>query len=213
MITIHHLGVSQSDRIVWLMEELGLAYELKWYHRNRDDNLAPDDYLALHPAATAPLITDNGKVYAESAVIVEHICHRHGGGRLTVSPNQSNYEDYLYWMHLNNNLLGLFFARMALGAGVDSPASKQLERLINRRDKGYHVYLNKRLGDVEYLAGEEFTCADIMVVFNLTSLPLFGGRAIDDLSNITAYVRRISDRPAFMRAMEMAGPNARPPQK
>jgi len=88
MITIHHLGVSQSDRIVWLMEELGLPYELKWYRRG-PDRLAPSDFLALHPAATAPIIQDGDTVLAESGAIVEYICHRYAGGRLTVGPDDS----------------------------------------------------------------------------------------------------------------------------
>ena len=113
MITIHHLGMSQSDRIVWLMEELNLPYSLKWY--DRKDQLAPPEYLALHPASTAPVIDDDGRVLAESAVIVEYICHRYAGGALTVAPTQPNYAEYLYWMHFNNNVQGLFFAKLALG--------------------------------------------------------------------------------------------------
>jgi len=75
MITIHHLGVSQSDRVVWLMEELGLPYKLVWYRRGATDNLMPASYLALHPAATAPVIDDDGRKIAESAAILEYICH------------------------------------------------------------------------------------------------------------------------------------------
>ena len=85
MITIHHLGVSQSDRIVWLMEELGLPYELKWYRRG-PDRLAPSEFLALHPAATAPIIQDGDTVLAESGAIVEYICHRYAGGPADGSP-------------------------------------------------------------------------------------------------------------------------------
>lgn len=81
MITIHHLGVSQSERIVWLMEELELPYRLKWYRR-KQDRLAPDEYLALHPAATAPVIEDGDSVLAESGAILEYICHRYASGKL-----------------------------------------------------------------------------------------------------------------------------------
>ncbi len=83
MITIHHLGVSQSDRVVWLMEELGLPYDLKWYHR-KENRLMPEEYFALHPAATAPVIEDDGRVVTESAVVLEYICRTHAGGRFTV---------------------------------------------------------------------------------------------------------------------------------
>ena len=210
MITIHHLGVSQSDRVVWLMEELGLPYQLKWYKRG-EDNLAPPAYLALHPAATAPVITDGDRVLTESAVILEHICHRHAGGRLTVGPSQPNYTEYLYWMHLNNSLLGLFFAQSVLNAGASGPVADVYGRLIKRRGENYYHYLDTRLGKAPYLAGPELTCADIMVAFNLTALPLFGGREVSDLANVTGYVRRIEQRPAYIKAMQIAGPKAVPP--
>jgi len=210
MITIHHLGVSQSDRIVWLMEELGLPYQLKWYKRG-PDRLAPPEFLALHPAATAPIIEDGNKLLAESAVIVEYICHRYGAGRLTVRPEQPNYVDYLYWMHFNNNNLGLFLARNALKAKAPGPDTDRMSRLIERRQDGYYRYLEQRLGTVPYLAGDEFSCADIMVMFNLTSLPLFGGREISDLPRTMAYVDRLAARPAYKKAMTIAGPTAQPP--
>ena len=209
MITIHHLGVSQSDRVVWLMEELDLPYRLKWYKR-MESGLAPNEYLALHPAATAPVIEDDGKVLTESAVIVEYICHRYAGGKLTVRPDQSNYADYLYWMHFNNNILGLFFAKSALGAGGQGNSAGLTDTVVRRREKQYYNFLNARLGESPYLAGPDFTCADVMVMFPLTSLPLFGGRAIDDLPNVVSYVRRLEARPAYIKAMAIAGPNATP---
>ncbi len=208
MITIHHLGVSQSDRIVWLMEELGLPYKLKWYHR-KDNKAAPDEYLALHPAATAPVITDGDTVLAESAVIMEHICYRHAEGQFAVRPDQSNYAEYSYWMHFNNNILGLFLSRKALQTQAHDP--EQGETITTRRENGYYNYLNQRLAVSPYLAGPEFTCADMMVMFTLTSLPLFGGRGIEDLPNVVSYVKRVTERPAYKRAMEIAGPGATPP--
>ncbi|MCC2657485.1 MAG: glutathione S-transferase [Panacagrimonas sp.] len=211
MITIHHLGISQSDRIVWLMEELGLPYKLKWYHRG-ENRLAPPEFLALHPAATAPVIEDDGRMYAESAVILEHICHRHAGGKFTVGPSQPNYEDYLYWMHFNNNVLGLFFGKHALSdLTVASPNSDRMRTLIQRREDAYYRYLDQRLAASPYLAGPEFTCADIMTMFIVAELPLFGGRASDDLPHVKAYAERIGKRPAYQKAMAVAGPAAQPP--
>ncbi len=210
MITIHHLGVSQSDRIVWLMEELGLPYELKWYNR-KQDRLAPDEYLALHPAATAPVIQDGDLMLAESAAIVEYICHRYADGKFTVRPDQPNYAEYLYWMHFNNNILGLFFAKSALRAQAHGPEADRIGGLIKRREEGYFRYLEQRLGASPYLAGPEFTCADVMVIFDLTSLPRFGGRTIEDLPNARSYVQRIGERPAYVKAMKIAGPTAVPP--
>lgn len=206
MITIHHLGVSQSDRVVWLMEELGLPYRLKWYKR-MESGPAPPEYFALHPAATAPVIEDDGKVLTESAVILEYICHRYAGGRFTVRPDQPNYTDYLYWMHFNNNVLGMFFTKRALAATQDPVA----QGIVERREPRYYDYLNTTLGKTPYVAGPELTCADVMIMFSLTTLAMFGGRKIDDLPNVASYVRRIESRPAYIKAMAIAGPKAKPP--
>jgi glutathione S-transferase len=158
----------------------------------------------------APVIEDGDQVLTESAVIAEYVCHRYAGGRMTVGPAQPNYYDYLYWMHFNNNVQGLFFAKLAAGAQAGAAANPVLA-FIRRREDGYHRYLDQRLGESPYLAGPEFTCADIMVTFNLTSLSRFGGRTIDDLPNVQAYVERITKRPAYIRAMEIAGPAAKRP--
>lgn len=208
MLTVHHLGVSQSDRVVWLMEELGLAYELVW-HRRGPDNLLPASYLALHPAATAPVVVDGDKVMSESAAIVEYICHTHAGGKLTVNPNQPNYYDYVYWMHFNNNALGLFFSRLALGTQAPNEDSERIAHLIQRREDGYARFMDQTLAKSAYLAGPEFTCADIMSMFNLVSLPSFRTRT--DTPNVKAYVERVTQRPAYVKAMQIAGPAATPP--
>lgn len=210
MIVIHHLGVSQSDRIVWLMEELGLPYELKWYSRG-PDRLAPPEYLALHPAATAPVIEDGKVVLSESAAIVQYICHRHGGGRLTVAPESDDFPHYLYWLNFNNNMLSLFFAKNALRANAHGPEAERIGGLLKRREDGYFRFLEQRLGEAQYLGGSELTGADIMSVFPLTTLSLFGGRALDDLPNVQAYLGRIKARPAYAKAMSIAGPQASAP--
>lgn len=210
MITIHHLGVSQSERIVWLMEELGLPYRLKWYDR-RPDKAAPDEYLALHPTAMAPVIEDGARVLTESAVIAEYVCHRHAGGRLTVGPAQPDYWDYLYWMHFNNNAQGLRFTQTVLGAGASGPVADTMRKIVDRREGQYYRHLDQRLGQAPFLAGDELTCADILVVYRLTTGLQFGARRIDDLANVVAYVRRIGERPAYRRAMAIAGPGAARP--
>ncbi|MCR9092991.1 MAG: glutathione S-transferase [bacterium] len=209
MITIYHLAVSQSDRIVWLMEELELPYQLEWFDRG-PDGLATADYLALHPAGTAPVVKDGERLLTESAVILESICHRHAGGRLTIGPDQAAYEDYLYWLHFNNNIQGLFFASLALGEPVDGSENRAAGFIARRADR-YLRYLDQRLSESEYLAGSEFTCADIMVTFNLTTLPPFGGLRVAELPHAQAYVERIAKRPAYQKAMSIAGPGATRP--
>ena len=212
MITIHHLGVSQSDRVVWLMEERQLPYELKWYDRG-EDFLAPPEYRALHPAGTAPIITDGDLVMAESTAIVEYISQRYGDGKLSVSVDSPDYPHYLYWMQFNNNLQTTLFIKMAYQtAGGDPEADNLMMTTTLRREDGLYRAIEARLGEADYLGGADFSCADIMSVFNLTSLAMLGARAIDDnMPNTRAYVERVTARPAYLKAMEVAGPEASRP--
>ena len=212
MITIHHLGVSQSDRVVWLMEELQLPYELKWYDRG-EDFLAPEEYRALHPAGTAPIITEGDLVMAESTAILEYLSQRYGDGRLSVPVDAPDYPHYLFWMQFNNNLQTTLFIKMAYqSAGGEPDADNLMMTTTLRREEGLYRALEERLGESDYLGGPEFSCADIMSLFNLTSLLGPGARAIDDsMPNTQAYVERVSARPAYQKAMEIAGPEASRP--
>lgn len=212
MITVHHLGVSQSDRIVWLMEELDLPYELQWYDRG-EDFLAPADYRALHPAGTAPIITDGDLVMAESTAIVEYISQRYGKGALSVPASDPDYPHYLYWMQFNNNLQSTLFVKLAFqSTGVEPATGDLMMTTTQRREDGLYRALEQRLGESEYLGGPRFSCADIMSMFNLTSLAMLGARAIDDsLPNTKAYVERVTARPAYQKAMAIAGPGASRP--
>jgi len=213
MITIHHLGISQSDRIVWLMEELGLPYELKWYDRG-EDFLAPPELRALHPAGTAPIITDGDLVMAESTAIVEYISQRHGGGTLSVPTSDADYPHYLYWMQFNNNLQSVLFIKIAFqSAGGEPGDDNPMMATTTRREEGIYCALEQRLGESDYLGGPRFSCADIMAMFNLTSLAMLGAREIDDnLPNTRAYVERVAARPAYQKAMAIAGPAATRPE-
>ncbi len=208
MITIYHLGVSQSDRIVWLAEELGIPYQLEWFDRG-PDFLMQDDYRALHPTATAPTIRDGDLVLTESNAIVEYLSQRYGSGRLSVAPEAENYPDYLYWMQLNHNLQSMFFAKMAAGDNAD-PESSMLKTMDSRLQRSYQ-YLNERLGECDYLAGSEFSCADIMAMFPLSNLTPMLGIDLSAYPNIQAYIDRVSARPAYQKAMALAGPAAQKP--
>ena len=212
MITIHHLGVSQSDRVVWLMEELGLPYELKWYDRG-EDFLAPAEYRALHPAGTAPIIEDGDLVLGESTAIVEYLSQRYGQGRLSVPVSAPDYPHYLYWMQFNNNLQSILFIKVAFqSTGAEPGMDNPMMATTMRREDGIYNALEQRLGESEYLGGPEFSCADIMSMFNLTSLAMLGARAVDDsLPNTQAYLQRVTSRPAYQKAMAIAGPEASRP--
>lgn len=204
MLVVHHLGVSQSDRIVWLCEELGLDYTLKRYERDPVTRLAPAEYKALHPAGTAPVIDDGNVRLAESAAIIEYLLDRYGKGRLRVGPGQPNYPDYLYWFHAGPGsfMPAMMIDLVLLIAGVEGEAAAALKA---RGDNAFHM-LETRLGEVPYLAGDEFTAADIINLFPLTTGRLFVPRDLSPYPNIRAYLQRIGERPAFRAAMAKADP-------
>ena len=210
MLTVHHLGVSQSERIVWLCEELGIAYELKVYDRRADNRLAPDDYKALHPLGTAPIITDGEVVLPESAAIIEYIIGKYGAGRLAVAPDAPNYADYLFWFHFANG--GFMPSQMSvmiasiLGVGVGDPRGAW----VGARGENAWALVEQRLGETPYFAGAELTAADIMFVFALTTMRAFVPRDLSGSPNILAYLQRIGARPAYQRAMAKGDPNMTP---
>jgi glutathione S-transferase len=204
MITVHHLGVSQSERIVWLCEELDFAYELKTYPRE-SNGAAPAAYKALHPQGTAPVITDGPLALAETGAIVDYILARHGGGRLVVGPEAPNFPDYLYWLHFGNGffvpaaMMGIVATRMA---GDNKQAA---QGFTGRLELAYRM-TEERLGEVPYFAGPEFTAADIMMVFPLTTMRAATGRSLGASPHLRAYLRRIGGRHAYQRAMKKADP-------
>lgn len=210
MITVHHLGISQSDRIVWLCEELGIPYELKLYQRDPETRLAPADYRALTPFGTAPVITDGNLVLGESGAIVDYIIATYGNGRLAIAPGRPGYADYLFWFHFaNGSMMPAAMVDMIAGL-VGGAENGLLDALRARLDRAY-AQVEARLGDVPYLAGEDFTAADILILFPLTTMRIFAPRDISPYPNILAYLKRIGDRPAFRRAMAKADPGFQMP--
>jgi glutathione S-transferase len=208
MITVHHLGVSQSERIVWLCEELGIPYELKIYPRE-SNGAAPAAYKALHPQGTAPIITDGSLALAETGAIVDYILARHGGGRLVAAPQAPNFPDYLYWLHFGNGffvpsaMMGIVASRMA---GDNKQAA---QAFTGRLDLAYRLS-EERLGKVPYFAGPEFSAADIMMVFPLSTMRGATGRSLGAWPNVRAYLKRIGERPAYQRAMRKGDPEMKP---
>ena len=137
MLMVHHLATSQSDRIVWLCEELGIAYEMKRYERDPVTRLAPLEYQSLHPIGTAPIITDGDLVLGESAAIIDYIIHKYGQGRLSPASGDPTYADYLFWFHFAN---GSFMpaAMMGLVAGIlAAGGSAAVGALTERLDRAW----------------------------------------------------------------------------
>ena len=210
MLTIHHLGHSQSERIVWLAEELGLPYELKHYKRDAVTILSPPELVALHPMGAAPVITEGTFKLAESAAIVDYILARHGNGRLVVAPDAPGFADYLYWFHFSNGNLQPVMGRNMLIRRLDLPADNPVRTGTEGRLTRVLALIEARLGEVPYLAGPELTAADIMSVFSLTTMRQFMPVDLKPYPHILAYLARIGARPAYRRAMAKGDPDMTP---
>ena len=206
MLTIHHLGKSQSERIVWLCEELGVPYELKRHIRDAVAMLSPPELKALHPLGAAPVITDGALVLAESGAIMEYIIAIHGGGRLALGASHPDFAHYLYWLHFANSNLQSIMGRCMMLRRLDlAPDNPVLVSTTGRLDRALDL-VEARLGDTPHLAGDEFTAADIMIVFSLTTMRYFLPLDLAAYPHIRAYLRRIGDREAYQRAMQKGDP-------
>lgn len=206
MLTVHHLNVSQSERIIWLLEELELPYELCLYQRDPVTQFAPPELRAIHPLAQAPVLVDGEIVMAESGAIIEYILARYGEGRLAMPVTSPEYPDYLYWFHYANSSLMMqisinWFTGMAVGPDSNSPLLPVLQQRLDR-----HLQMvEDRLSQANYFAGAEFTAADIMMHFPFGTMKAFYNLGLDNRPNIKAWLARISERPGYQRGMKAAG--------
>jgi glutathione S-transferase len=205
MLTIHHLGKSQSERVVWLCEELAIPYELVRHTRDATTGLSPPSLKALHPMGTGPVMVDDGVVMAESGAIVQYIIEKHGGGRLALKPGHPDYAHYLYWFHFANaSLQPLMGRNMQLHRLKLAPETPLLVSTLERLDRALR-WMDKRLGEADWLAGE-FTAADIMTVFSLTTMRYFFPADWGAYPSVKAYLKRVAARPAYQSAMSKGDP-------
>ena len=210
MLTIHHLGHSQSERIVWLCEELGLPYELRHYTREPVSLLSPPELKALHLLGSAPLIQDGELLLAESAAIVEYLIVKHGGGRLKPGPAHPDFASFLYWFHFANGNLQPAMVRMIFLRRVNLPADHPVLVALQGRLDRVFALVEARLGEAAWFAGSEFSAADIMSVVSLTTMRLFQPVDLAPYPNIRGYLQRIGERPAYRRAMAKGDPDLAP---
>jgi glutathione S-transferase len=210
MLTVHHLGISQSERIVWLCEELGIPYELKLYKRQPVTMLAPPEIMALNPLGSAPVITDAELVLAESGAIMEYIIAKYGEGRFALGPSHPDFAQYLYWFHFANGTLQPAMGRSMVLRRLNLPADNPIAAAMTGRLEGALGLVAKRLGAVPYFAGNEFTAADIISVFSLTTMRFFMPVDLAPYANILRYLQRIGARPAYQRAMKKGDPEMTP---
>jgi glutathione S-transferase len=218
MITVHHLNNSRSQRVLWLLEELGVEYDVKRYERDPATMLAPAALRAVHPLGKSPVITDGELTLAESGAIVEYLAGRYGDGRLVPAAGTANRLRYTYWMHYAEGsampplLLQLVFSRIENG-----PVPlfiRPIARAIARRAKSSFIepqirlhldFLEQELERAAWFAGGDFTAADIQMSFPVEVAAARGG--LDSTRpKLMAYLGRIHARPAYQRALEKGGP-------
>ncbi|MCJ1359167.1 MAG: hypothetical protein MMC33_009167 [Icmadophila ericetorum] len=201
-LTIHHLQVSQSERLPWLCEELHIPYTLTLHHRA--PLLSPPSIKDLNPLGQAPVIQDGNLTLAESAACAEYIIHVYGNGELALPPSHKNYADYLYWFHLaNGNLqpLALMMMHVSRIDGAGSSAAGLTERLGKLL-----ALMDARLVENAWLAGDEFTAADIMTVFTLTTMRVFYPFDLTGYQGILTYLERVVQREGYRKARAKADP-------
>lgn len=207
MLTVHHLRLSQSERIVWLCEELGIDYDLKLYNRRTDNRLAPDEYKALHPMGIAPVITDGDFVLGESGAIMDWIIATYGDRGLAPTKDHPDFADHLFYYHWAN---ATFMTNGMMALVAQFCGAEQMPPFVaDRVQKGWAI-VEQRLGEADYFGGSQLTTADIMMGFQLTTSRAMSGMSIDHLPNLKAYLQRIGARPAYQRAMAKAEPGMPP---
>jgi glutathione S-transferase len=210
MITVCHLSTSRSERIVWLLEELGLDYTIEWFQREAN-NAAPAALREVHALGKAPVIRDGDLVLAESGAIVHYLVERHAQGRLGIPPADPRFAGYTYWMHFaEGSLMSLMLIALVLSRIPEAKESPVRGRILGRLD---HMlgFVDGELAGHEYFAGDAFTAADIMMSFPLTTMRRYLPYETGSYSNIQAWLARIEARPAYVKAMALAGPDARAP--
>ncbi|MYZ44312.1 glutathione S-transferase family protein [Schauerella aestuarii] len=210
MITIHHLGRSQSERILWLCEELGVPYTMVKHVRDPVTMLSPPALKALHPLGAAPVIIDDGTMLAESGAIVQYIIDKYGAGRLALDTSDPDFAAYLYWFHFANANLQAVMGRNMLLRRLDLPVDDAVLLSTRERLSRALSMVESRLGSATYLAGQRFTAADIMTVFSLTTMRIFMPLDLHPYPNILAYLKRIGDREGYQRAMKKGDPDLVP---
>jgi glutathione S-transferase len=217
MITVHHLENSRSQRVLWLLEELGLPYELQRYARDPKTMLAPPALRAVHPLGKSPVITDGAVTLAESGAIIEYLVERHGQGRLKPATGSPDWLRYVYWLHFAEGsampplLMKLVFDTIERKAPL---LVRPIAGAISRQAKAMIVtpnlqrqadYIESELAQRPWFAGAEFTAADIQMSFPLEGLAARGGLGADR-PHLSEFLTRIHARPAYRRALERGGP-------
>ncbi len=213
MLTVHHLNNSRSQRVLWLLEELDVPYEIVKYERDPKTSLAPEALAKIHPLGKSPVVTDNGNVLAESGAILEYIVDKHGRGRLVPRPDTAAYLKYRYYMHYAEGslmpflLLRLLFGRIRKAPILVRPIAKAIANKVDAQfiapNLARHVaFLDGELAKSPWFAGD-FSVADIQMVYPMEAI---AARVPGAPERIKDWVARAHARPAYQRALEKGGP-------
>jgi glutathione S-transferase len=202
MITVHHLNNSRSQRVLWLLEELGVEYDIKRYQRDAETNLAPPDLLEVHPLGKSPVITDDGRTIIESGAIIDYLVRRHGRGRLSPSPGTDDHESYLQWLHYAEGSAMLpLMLKMYTGRLPDGGAALQ-PRITSELDN--HLgYMDRAMDATGWFVGGEFSAADVQLSFAPQVAALL--YTLEPFPNLVAFLKRIHARPGYRKALERGG--------
>ncbi|MCA8885407.1 MAG: glutathione S-transferase [Hyphomonadaceae bacterium] len=201
---VHHLEESRSQRILWLLEELGVDYEVKRYERNPQTRLAPPELKQIHPLGKSPVIEANGKVLAESAAIIEYLAENEAFGALSVAPSDTARFDYLYWLHFAEGSAMLpLLLKLYVGLLGENGAPLMQMRVEPEIDNHFS-FINAHLEGKDYFAADCFTAADIQMSFVLDAGNNRGG--LDRYPNMVRVRKLQQARPAYQKALEKGGP-------
>ncbi len=218
MLTVHHLNNSRSQRVLWLLEELGVPYDIVRYQR-LPSLQAPPELRQIHPLGKSPVVTDNGNTIAESGAILEYLVAAHGGGRLIPPPSTPERLRYTYWLHYAEGsampplLLKLLFSSLPrrvpalirpIARGI---SNKALATLVDPQLRQHMTFWESELGHSEWFAGADLTAADIQMSFPLEAAAARANLA-EAHPRCMAFLERIQARPAYQRALERGGPYA-----
>ncbi|MFZ4745501.1 MAG: glutathione S-transferase family protein [Sphingomonas sp.] len=203
MLTVHHLNDSRSQRILWLLEELELPYEIKFYQRDTVTRLAPPELKAVHPLGKSPVLTGDGATIIESGAIIDYVLRHHGGGRLIPAADSADYEAYLQWLHYaeGSAMLPLL---MKMYIGMIGEGGAPLVPRIDSEVANHLGYVEASLSGREWLLGDGLTGADVQMSFVGEIAGRYGLHATHP--NIGAWVTRFQARDAYKRALDKGGP-------
>jgi len=225
MITVHHLENSRSQRVLWLLEELGLDYEVRRYERDPETMLAPPELKAIFPLGKAPIVTDGDRVFAESGAIIEHLAGTYGEGRLLPPERTAERERVSFWLHYaEGSLMPLLLVKLIFDRTTGPPVPfflrpvtkairGQVEAAFTRPQLKLHLdYVESELSKRAFFVGDDLTAADIQMTFPLEAgAERLGGYA--DRPALAKYLERVQARPAYRRALERGGPYAYGPAR